>query len=93
MNSVFLRMRSEQRSIVFYDGDCGFCNRSVAWVLKRNTSKELFFASIQSDFTRDFFLKNKFEQPDLSTFYFYSSGELYIKSTAGLQVTRCFSDF
>lgn len=84
-------MKSMQQNIVFYDGECGFCNRSVAWVLKRNKAKNIFFASIQSEFTADFFVKNKFDQPDLSTFYFYSSGKLYSKSTAGLNVAKHFS--
>ena len=80
-----------QQNIVFYDGDCGFCNRSVAWVIKRDQTHKIFFASIQSEFTTDFFTKNKFELPDLSTFYFYSNGELYSKSTAGLKVIKHFS--
>ena len=93
MKSVFLSMESAQQSIVFYDGDCGFCNRSVAWVMKRDQTQQIFFASIQSEFTSDFFTKNKFEMPDLSTFYFYSNGKLYSKSTAGLKVIKHFSVF
>ena len=84
-------MKSMQQNIVFYDGDCGFCNRSVAWVIKRDQTEQIFFASIQSEFTTNFFTKNEFDLPDLSTFYFYSNGKLYSKSTAGLKVVKHFS--
>ena len=41
--------------IVLYDGDCGFCNRSVAFVVKRDKTKTIHFAAIQSEFTKDLF--------------------------------------
>ncbi len=33
--------------IVLYDGVCGFCNRSVRWLLARDTNARLRFASFQ----------------------------------------------
>jgi len=84
-------MELDSRHIVFYDGDCGFCNRSVAWILKRDVTKEILFASIQSEFTTSFFENNKFDTPDLSTFYFYANHELSSKSNAALKVAKHFS--
>ncbi len=77
--------------ILFYDGDCGFCNRAVAFVLKRDASKTIYFASLQSEFTQELFAKNEWKALDLSTVYFYDQGVLYDKSTAALRVVRCFN--
>lgn len=33
--------------IVFYDGDCGLCNDSVRWLLKRDHRRRLRFAPLQ----------------------------------------------
>ncbi len=76
--------------IVFYDGDCGFCNRSVNYVLKHDKSKSIQFSALQSDFTKTLFEERNWDAPDLSTFYFLDKGVLYQKSTAALKVARYF---
>ena len=74
--------------IVFYDGDCGLCNRSVQFVLNHEKSSKVYFSAIQSDFAQQFFVEKQFAEPDLTTFYFYKEGILYSKSTAALKLTR-----
>lgn len=78
-------MESE-KNIIFYDGNCGFCNMSVQFVLKNERSPEIYFSSLQSEFARQFFREHKFPEPDLSTFYFYNNGLLNERSTAALKV-------
>ena len=46
----------ENRSILFYDGECGVCSRTVRFILKNERSKELFFCSLQGDFAINFWL-------------------------------------
>ncbi len=72
--------------IVFYDGDCGFCNKSVQFILKNEKNLDLHFAALQSEFSQDFFESNKFPKPDLSTFYYWDGSELFSKSTAALHL-------
>jgi len=74
--------------IVFYDGDCGLCNRSVAFILKHEKEQVIRFAAIQSNFTSELFNKNNWEMPDLSTVYFFENGKLNKKSTAALKIAR-----
>lgn len=76
--------------IVFYDGDCGFCNRTVAYLLKHDRGKEIYFASIQSAVCKKIFDEYGWDEPDLSTFYYVEGGNLYKKSTAALKVVRNF---
>lgn len=35
--------------IVFYDGLCGLCNRSVQWILKHDKKNKFHFATLQGD--------------------------------------------
>jgi predicted DCC family thiol-disulfide oxidoreductase YuxK len=72
--------------IVLYDGECGFCNRSVAFVVKRDKTKTIHFAAIQSEFTKDLFERKGWKQPDLSTFYLVENDMLAQKSNAALKV-------
>ena len=83
-----LFMVEENRNIVFYDGECGFCQSTVQVVLNNDKNGLIHFASIQSKFTEDFFNQIGEEQPDLSTFYFYTNNKLLSKSSAALYVAR-----
>lgn len=83
-------MEQTPERILFYDGDCGFCNRAVNFVLKRDATETIFFAGLQSEFTTELFAKNGWQAPDLSTVYFLDEGKLYEKSSAAIRVTRYF---
>jgi predicted DCC family thiol-disulfide oxidoreductase YuxK len=74
--------------IVFYDGDCGFCNKTVQFVLKNDAKKGLYFTALQSKFAEEFFQNHNFEKPDLSTFYFWNGEKLFKKSSAALRLVK-----
>lgn len=39
--------------ILFYDGECRFCNRWVQWVVDRDEKRIFLFAALESDFFKD----------------------------------------
>jgi predicted DCC family thiol-disulfide oxidoreductase YuxK len=41
-----------QDMIVLYDGVCGFCDRTVQFILKRDRPDRFRFATLQSDYAR-----------------------------------------
>jgi predicted DCC family thiol-disulfide oxidoreductase YuxK len=73
---------------VLYDGDCGFCNRSVAFILKNEKSSDIHFAPIQSSYTQELFEKNGWQKPNLSTFYFIDNGKKFERSAGAFEVLR-----
>ena len=79
----------EEKRIVFYDGACGLCQRTVQAIL-RNNKKEpyLCFASLQSSFATDFFQRNNEISRGLESISFYENGKFYYASTAVLKITR-----
>lgn len=70
--------------IVFYDGECGLCQRSVALIVKFDHKKELFFAPLNGVTYQSL----KLPMSDMSTVVFYSSGKLFIKSNAIIEIGR-----
>jgi predicted DCC family thiol-disulfide oxidoreductase YuxK len=76
-----------KKTIVFYDGDCGFCNRVVGFILKNEKDQRIFFAALHSDFATKF-LTQKTDKIDPNTFYFFDGKVLYTKSTAALKLLK-----
>jgi len=74
------------RKIIFYDGDCGFCNRSVQFALNHEKNQEIYFCALQSNFSSEFFRLKKLPPADLSTFYFWDGEKLYQKSSGALRL-------
>ena len=81
-------MKWNEKSIVFYDGDCGFCNNVVRLVLKFERKPEIYFCALQSDFAKNFFLSNHGQVPNLETFYFFTNYQLYSQSNGALALVR-----
>jgi len=80
--------KMENRNIVFYDGECGFCQATIQFLLDHDKRGVIHYAAIQSEFTVNFFNQLGELQPDLSTFYFYSNGKLKSKSAGALSVLK-----
>jgi len=81
----------EERNIIFYDGECGFCQATIQFLLDHDKKGTIHYASIQSVFTVNFFKQIGEDQPDLSTFYFFVNGELKSKSSGALSVVKYLS--
>jgi predicted DCC family thiol-disulfide oxidoreductase YuxK len=71
--------------IVFYDGDCGFCNRVVQFVLKHEKNESIYFSALQSDFAKQF-LEAKIGSGNIdpNTFYLFNGKKISSKSNAAL---------
>ncbi len=58
---------NELSPIILYDGVCGLCNRLVQFLLKRDKSSRLRFASLQSDFAAKVLQRHGIDAKDLDT--------------------------
>ncbi len=81
-------MEEIPKYILLYDGDCGFCNKSVAIVLKKERRDEIYFSAIQSSFTTSLFKQNGWSSPDFNTFYFIDTGVKHEQSQAAFLVMK-----
>ena len=74
---------------VFYDGECGFCNHWVQWILKNDTKDQFLFSSLQSDFGQKFLKERALENKEFNTLYLWKPKSFYLKkSQAALKIAR-----
>lgn len=71
-------------NIVFYDGDCGFCNASVQFILKKR-KVDFYFCPLQSDFAEKCLKEHQIEI-NLETIYYKKKNRLYNRSSAALKI-------
>lgn len=76
----------ENRTILFYDGDCGLCSRAVLFVVKNERFPKVCFSSLQSEFAKHFLKEFQINTEVLSTLYVYENGKIYQKSTGALKL-------
>lgn len=74
------------KNIVFFDGVCGFCNKSVDLLLKLDDQRALFFSPIQGETAKRVLPEERRENVDTITFF---DGEsLSYRTTALLQIAK-----
>jgi len=74
------------RSIVFYDGECGFCNRSVSFIWQHDSEGRFCFAALQSDLAQRILSEHGVREILLDTMYVYDEGALYSHSRAVMRI-------
>lgn len=79
-------MIDQYNHIVLYDGDCGFCNFWVQWILNNDSHDRFSFASLQSHYGQDFLRNNGLKTEDFDTLYFISGGLYYKKMYAVIKI-------
>ena len=74
--------------LIIFDGICNFCNAGTNFIISRDPSAKFTFTAIQSD-TGTRLLKNLGIDPDHpNTFVMVKNGEVYVKSTAALEIAK-----
>jgi predicted DCC family thiol-disulfide oxidoreductase YuxK len=75
------------KTILFFDGLCGLCSRSVKFVLKKEKKDELFFSPLQSEFAKQK-LKELHVSGNTETMVLLENNKIYFRSTAALRTTK-----
>ncbi|MCQ4035278.1 thiol-disulfide oxidoreductase DCC family protein [Kaistella montana] len=69
---------------VFYDGDCGFCNQWIQWILKNDARDKFLFSSLQSDFGQHFLKERGLETQELNTIYLWKPHSFYLDKSQAI---------
>jgi predicted DCC family thiol-disulfide oxidoreductase YuxK len=79
-----------RKTILFYDGDCALCNKTVQFILNHEKKAEepVFFCSLQSAYAKQALEKYHYNFNQLSTFVLLTDDKIYYKSDAALNVTK-----
>ncbi|MBI1768046.1 MAG: DUF393 domain-containing protein [Bacteroidetes bacterium] len=73
--------------IVLFDGVCNLCSSSVQFILKRNSKKNLKFASLQSDFGQSQLIKFQLSA-EVKTIVYLKGEKAYLRSDAVLEICK-----
>ena len=68
----------KNKLIVFYDGECGFCNHWVQWILERDKKDTFLFSSLQSEFGQKFLNERGLPNQIFDTLYLWKPEHFYL---------------
>ncbi len=79
-----------KKAILFYDGDCALCNKSVQFVIdhEKENAQPVLFCALQSDFAKQALAKFNYNFNEVSTLVLLLDDVVYYKSTAALNLTK-----
>lgn len=72
--------------IVFYDGECVLCNRTVRFLIKADRNQKLIFAPLEGVTAKKLNIKSSADGE--SSVVFYKNEKLYYRSTAILNIIQ-----
>ena len=81
------------QTIVFFDGVCNLCNRSVNFLIRHDKKGILKFVSLQSAFAKNTLPKPLLNGEALDSIVVYTEGKYYKKSSAVLKLCKTLGGF
>ncbi|MBN8701890.1 MAG: thiol-disulfide oxidoreductase DCC family protein [Bacteroidetes bacterium] len=81
-------MNTKETNILLFDGVCNFCNKSVQFIIKRDSSEKFKFASLQSEIGQTLLKKFGLETSNLDSFVYIKNDSYFVKSSAALHVLK-----
>ena len=72
MNESYLN-----KSIVLFDGECNFCNKTIQFILKHEKKTELLFCSLQSETGKE--IQEFFKLKNANSVLLIENNNLYLK--------------
>ena len=78
------------KTILFFDGDCSLCNKTVQFIIKheRETETPILFCSLQSVYAKQALEKYHYNLNQLNTLVLLSDDNVFYKSNAALHITK-----
>jgi predicted DCC family thiol-disulfide oxidoreductase YuxK len=81
-------LEDQKPVVVLFDGICNLCNGFVKFIIKRDPSGKIKFASLQSDFGRSQLVRMKMDPGLLYSLIVIDGGKTLERSDAVLHVAR-----
>jgi len=73
---------TKKTNYIIYDGECGFCNKTVMMIAKNDKNNYFTFVSSLSEFGADLISKNKIIGLEKTTIILIDNQKIYTKSLA-----------
>lgn len=79
---------TDYNRVILFDGVCNLCNASVQFVIERDSKKQFFFASLQSETGQSVLQKQGLPTTQFKSLLLIEDGIVYTQSTAALKIAR-----
>jgi predicted DCC family thiol-disulfide oxidoreductase YuxK len=79
--------------VIFFDGICNLCQRSVQFILTRDKKEIFSFVSLQSQIAEQTLLPYGISTVEMNTFILLENNKVYTRSTAALRVVKKLGGF
>lgn len=79
--------------IVFFDGECNLCNRSVQFIIKRDKKDQFRFAALQGKTGQELLARHGLPANQFNSFILAEKGKLYTHSTGALRMLKSLGGF
>jgi predicted DCC family thiol-disulfide oxidoreductase YuxK len=76
----------ENYQIIFFDGECIFCNKSISFLIKFDKKKIFKFASLQSETGQNILKKFQKDSMVFDSIILYDGFEIFEKSDAFIKI-------
>jgi predicted DCC family thiol-disulfide oxidoreductase YuxK len=81
-------MATGNKGIIFFDGVCNLCQRSVQFILTHDKKACFAFSSLQSPIATELLLPHGISTSEINTFILLENNKVYTRSTAALRVAK-----
>jgi predicted DCC family thiol-disulfide oxidoreductase YuxK len=78
---------SDQK-IIFFDGVCNLCQRSVQFILTHDPKAIFSFASLQGEGAKKILSTHQLDTEQINSLVLLENGKIYIRSTAALRIAK-----
>lgn len=78
---------NSNKQILFFDGDCGFCNFWVWFIIKRDKSGVFLFSSLQSEAANQL-LSTNFLKETFDSIVLLKKNSCFVKSSAIIEILQ-----
>jgi predicted DCC family thiol-disulfide oxidoreductase YuxK len=86
-----MNTKASNNPVIFFDGICNLCNASVIFIIRHDKRGRFKFASLQSEFAKDFLKKHALladarSLPD--SLILVQENKIYFKSEAAVEIAK-----
>jgi predicted DCC family thiol-disulfide oxidoreductase YuxK len=81
------------KNIIIFDGICNFCNKSVNFIIKRDSKIHFVFTPIQSDTAKEIMNKYALNSDDIDSIILIKDDTYFTKSDAVLEILKDLSGY
>lgn len=81
-------MNQSSSAIILYDGECGFCNKAVRFMLKHDPAGRFRFASNRTDVGKSLLRQHGLPETNVGSIVLIEGDKHWTKSSATLRIAR-----